>query len=696
MKLLLLQAKNIFQHSELDLAFSNGLTGILGPNGSGKSNLINAIKFALTGYLSHNKTTCLKYGTSSGFVSLDVLCEEQHEIYRIRRNLHNSSVYIYRNTGHEFELLTDKATSANAFLEENIPISKEVADRVLLTPQEDMWALFRMTSAERNKVLQSLLDLNIFNKVREKLRVYLRDTGDFLVRLDAQERMLEEQELAQRQYLLSFSSVLPLMALDNLVKSKMSEVEHLNSQIQAWDTYLFYQAKCEKLEAQRAQLQNVIAIDKEPTCEIQKTADEIWASIQELDKQIETLNVKIEALRRYFEAPGFKFYDSSLEEALQEKVVSKMTIARIAEDKYNHIRHIGTSGKCPTCGAPVTYTEADLKRAQKDYESACKQRDEAIEMLKEQRDYKDEIEECNRRQAHVLAEVKRLIPECRPINEALFADLCAEVEELCSKRYKLRVEDYDIRVNYESSHKDWENTCSKYQADLASIDATLAQIRENFMTKPEGESKDELLKLKEAQMEKLDELNKQRDIRIRMDAATEELNHILKEQQRVSEQWNALNPEYREQLLVAQELLHPTKIPTLISDEIFKMITMRLNNYLQEFDAPYSIELSGGEFNAVFGNGMVQPAVRLSGGEKMILAIAFRLALHSVFATDDMGGFLFLDEPTTFLDDKNRDALVRVLDKLKTSPKFSNLQVFVVTHDEILRPLFTSVVDITK
>ncbi|MBQ6107493.1 MAG: hypothetical protein IJK97_04720, partial [Thermoguttaceae bacterium] len=79
------------------------------------------------------------------------------------------------------------------------------ADRVLLTPQEDMWALFRMTSAERNKVLQSLLDLNIFNKVREKLRVYLRDTGDFLVRLDAQERMLEEQELAKRQYLLSFS-----------------------------------------------------------------------------------------------------------------------------------------------------------------------------------------------------------------------------------------------------------------------------------------------------------------------------------------------------------------------------------------------------------------------------------------------------------------------------------------------------------
>ena len=205
MKLLLLQAKNIFQHSELDLAFSNGLTGILGPNGSGKSNLINAIKFALTGYLSHNKTTCLKYGTSSGFVSLDVLCEEQHEIYRIRRNLHNSSVYIYRNTGHEFELLTDKASSANAFLEQNIPISKEVADRVLLTPQEDMWALFRMTSAERNKVLQSLLDLNIFNKVREKLRVYLRDTGDFLVRLDAQERMLEEQELAKRQYLLSFS-----------------------------------------------------------------------------------------------------------------------------------------------------------------------------------------------------------------------------------------------------------------------------------------------------------------------------------------------------------------------------------------------------------------------------------------------------------------------------------------------------------
>lgn len=53
-----------------------------------------------------------------------------------------------------------------------------------------------------------------------------------------------------------------------------------------------------------------------------------------------------------------------------------------------------------------------------------------------------------------------------------------------------------------------------------------------------------------------------------------------------------------------------------------------------------------------------------------------------------------LDEPTTFLDSRNRDALAAVLNKLRTSPVFSNLQIFVVTHDERLRPLFDSVVDL--
>lgn len=78
----------------------------------------------------------------------------------------------------------------------------------------------------------------------------------------------------------------------------------------------------------------------------------------------------------------------------------------------------------------------------------------------------------------------------------------------------------------------------------------------------------------------------------------------------------------------------------------------------------------------------------------MLLSIAFRLALHSVFAQDDTGGFVMLDEPTTFLDSRNRGALTDVLKRLKESPVFSDLQIFIVTHDEMLRPLFNSLVDL--
>jgi exonuclease SbcC len=68
---------------------------------------------------------------------------------------------------------------------------------------------------------------------------------------------------------------------------------------------------------------------------------------------------------------------------------------------------------------------------------------------------------------------------------------------------------------------------------------------------------------------------------------------------------------------------------------------------------------------------------RLSGGEKVVLALALRLAIGDVLGAQRLR-FFILDEPTVHLDSEKRKRLREVL--MRLSQKMP--QVIVITHDE--------------
>ena len=67
----------------------------------------------------------------------------------------------------------------------------------------------------------------------------------------------------------------------------------------------------------------------------------------------------------------------------------------------------------------------------------------------------------------------------------------------------------------------------------------------------------------------------------------------------------------------------------------------------------------------------------LSGGEKVALALAIRLAIGDVLGAQRLG-FFILDEPTVHLDSENRRRLVEVFTNLSRAVR----QVIIITHDE--------------
>lgn len=49
MRLLRLRLVNFRQHADTEIAFGDGITGIIGPNGSGKTTLLEALAWAFYG-----------------------------------------------------------------------------------------------------------------------------------------------------------------------------------------------------------------------------------------------------------------------------------------------------------------------------------------------------------------------------------------------------------------------------------------------------------------------------------------------------------------------------------------------------------------------------------------------------------------------------------------------------------------------
>lgn len=72
---------------------------------------------------------------------------------------------------------------------------------------------------------------------------------------------------------------------------------------------------------------------------------------------------------------------------------------------------------------------------------------------------------------------------------------------------------------------------------------------------------------------------------------------------------------------------------------------------------------------------------RSSAGQKALCSLVIRLALAETFSVNC--GVLALDEPTTNLDDENKQGLARALaDIIASRQNQSNFQLVVITHDD--------------
>jgi DNA repair exonuclease SbcCD ATPase subunit len=131
-------------------------------------------------------------------------------------------------------------------------------------------------------------------------------------------------------------------------------------------------------------------------------------------------------------------------------------------------------------------------------------------------------------------------------------------------------------------------------------------------------------------------------------AALEHMRRQLEEAEETARKAEATK-KWRARVEGMAALVHKDAAPRFVAQQWLMRLQHDMNDVLRTFDTDFTVAADEGlSFTVQFTDGRVQPADRLSSGQKVVLAMAFRLSLNLLLAGQI--GAMYLDEPTAYLD----------------------------------------------
>ena len=168
---------------------------------------------------------------------------------------------------------------------------------------------------------------------------------------------------------------------------------------------------------------------------------------------------------------------------------------------------------------------------------------------------------------------------------------------------------------------------------------------------------------------------------------------MLEELERLKERAGKLEAvkQYKTLCERARTLFHRDHLPQMVTRAFLTGLNAKIDEYLKLFGASFSCDIKD-DLSVVcrFPGTGEQSAERLSGGQRVVLGIAFRFAIYSLFAKDL--GFMVLDEPTAFLDDDRIQSVVEVMQSVRRYAHQTGMQLVVITHEPELATAFDHVI----
>ena len=689
MRLKKVKVVNGFQHGKLEFEFGD-FNSIVGPNGCGKSNLLELIAYALTGkfHVPGTKDTMVKEGQEKGKVTLwaDVDGEE----VEISAAIGKSNRSLKRG-----DLKIGKSAEVLDYIKNNLLKTEfDIVNQTSIIRQQDFTKGLFDSPSVRMAAFMRLAGLNDIEKKREVLleektlrtppmmafnvEEAQRTADDYQARIDALEKETAEIEAdldndTYKQYKAAIDNVDRAAKLAEDIATKIKQLDEaqdaLDDAAAAKDVAQANLDEVEKILSDHSQAYKDALSAKSKIVDHNNKV----TKKQEYQKALQEAKGALMALK-----PVPDTFDREDELTELETVVAEAVSDMRQKDQASKM--VEGKSQCPTCQQNIADSSAllhQLNTEAMDLQLIVEEAKAAVAAVKSEkeewqkryndytnsmRSYRQEIDSCTR----LLESMDDVGDEIMQADE--FNDIIDVYEDAEKEAAKFRGE---LRLETE-----------KYSAAESNVNSLTAEINTLKSQMPE-----------EASALNLDDM---RDYVAAYDEANEQVltwkgeikqlkERVESERERIENMETAIDKvermsAYTQTLEFARTVLKRDAFPAGKVSMFIERVLMYANTYLETLEAGFSIsfDTATGFIANKHSTGVSIRADRLSGGEKVTFAIAFRFAVNQIRSET---GFIILDEPTNHLDESHIDRVAELLSTVKERLA-QDVQVIVVTHSD--------------
>lgn len=731
------ELRNFRQHDELAVNVTGNLVGIVGPNGHGKSNLLASIQWALTGDVPGvTREKLLRWGATEGYA----LWQFEHNGNEITvcRGVGEGPTWIKVNDGKK----TQGITKVNQVLMDVAGLDKDVGRTIFVQQKMLDQVLFDLPS-KREQAFQRLCGMGDAAKINRDLGNFiatrLQDMPDFALQIAEMQRQRTEAEVsieaAQTQ-------------LNGLLASAPAEP---SSQLQAraaqYDVAIPCLTRISEQSTNAARLQAAVSpIETEIAALKQDGAD---TPLKLLDDEIAKLRLVVTKAAAYEKAHNDLVAAQAAAQALGEPPATAEQLAALREQRdavmaaaaqtssrlamYKQLlQALGSPAvvltNCPVCGSAIQDKQqainhlnqlvAGEQTAWSDVNPKCSAAETSVLRMQtaiqshltqqsavSQRVQMTQAALANLQMSGDLAQVKTQAAGAA----AEIATVTSLRDDIATKQQRLTLLTGQLTATLSqlaTSRQAQTQAIQQFNQFVAGLitghigDLTdMAEVNRCLGLLTEEKTRvQQAIKLWENYSSQSAYVHGQIN---QLKATCTRIDNTIKELElRRSQQ--ATFVRVTQTLTNVRDFFHYNNGPHKLATSVLVEMNQDLNMFLQKMNAPFSATAqdAGLTYLCQFHDGRPMPAegymeaTDLSGGEKAMLAIAFRLASYMMFANKQ--GLLGLDECTAYLDDNNIANFCELLSTLKGVAKSLDLQLLMSTHERSTIPFMDSVIDLKQ
>jgi exonuclease SbcC len=675
--------ENIRSHVNSSLAFSKGFNCLVGGVGCGKSSVLYAIDFALFGDpLGRSYNYLLREGVDDAKVKLTFV--HNGKKYTICRGLHKKGKSISQDLEQlklyeEEKLIASvKGDAVAEQLKAIIGLDKDLFREIVWMRQEHLKELLDTTPRERQRRLDELFGLSDFETAWSNFANVKKE-------YETEKKVFETDydvigiEKLQNEYIKTAEE---FTKIENNLQTARKEIVEKEAQLKEAQTSLQsleqLRKQTEQMQRKEVELKTKLANLEDTLANLVEQVENQKQKLAGLRKRLQENEEKIELNKNQLAEIGLnpeqtleelKTYIETLDEQIIEIKSENDTVRKEIQTAQHRFEEIAQKNKCPLCLQDLTieYKKGLQERLTKENEEKQKKLTEINKNLKELDHLRTRVYTIYSTMHTLTPQIELLKMQIRENEDNLKGSL-QEIEINQEEERKLRIQLEELR-----------REISKFDTtELEKAKNLYEMLLQQYL--PLKKEIENLEQRKTSIAEKIDDLKGRIERAEKKKERMERIVKILEIIEGIRDAFRSIQPKLRSEFVKILE-----KTIQLILDQLAGE-TPSLKVRIDETYTPF---IQGEE-------SYEREVSNLSGGERTLLAFAYRLGLGQLIMQTRTGHslhLLLLDEPTESLgrEDGSIDRLAEAISRIKSIE-----QIIAVTHSEAFAEKAEHVIHVEK